>query len=142
VRDRFTLRPHAVSVALAGQAPCLTRLRFSKRALRDNLQAASHSVEGLSHIATAAQYSIARLRSGSKPRVKSLFRNILPISPYGSRFCQNQPVYLSHKSLEINILENRAEKIAEICPLPKIELNDKAQSSGLKAQSLEPRAKS
>jgi hypothetical protein len=79
------------------------------RALSDNLQA-PHSMHGLSHVA-AAWRSTADLRSGSKLVVKSLFQNILPVSPCGSTFCQDQAVSLSPKSLEINNLEQRAKKM-------------------------------
>jgi hypothetical protein len=57
------------------------------------------------------QFSTAYFLNGPCPQVKSLFRNILPVSPCGSRFCpppdrSNQP-----NSFRINILEIVTEKI-------------------------------
>jgi hypothetical protein len=52
----------------------------------------------------------AGLLGCSKPAAKSLFRNILPVSPCGSIFWQDQAVSLPPKSLEINNLEERAKK--------------------------------
>ena len=42
---------------------------------------------------------------------KSLFRNILPISPYGSRFCRPICLSLSSKSFGMNILATSKKKI-------------------------------
>jgi hypothetical protein len=102
VGDHFTLRPHAGSIALAGQAPS------SALALPDNFQPAR-----LSQIAAAT----TDLRSASKSGAKPLFQNILPVSPCGSRFWHNQALSSSHKSLEINILENRAQKNGQVCSI-------------------------
>jgi len=44
---------------------------------------------------------------------KSLFRNILPVTPCGSRFCPDRGLYSSHKSLQMNILENQQKKCRE-----------------------------
>ena len=41
----------------------------------------------------------------------SLFRNILPVSPCGSRFCPDISGYLPSKSFRMNILEGKREKM-------------------------------
>ena len=101
VGDHFTLRPHAGFIALAGQAPSSALALLGTRALPDNLQAAPHAIHGLSPIASAT----SDLRGGSRSEAKSLFQNILPVSPCGSRFWQDRAGSRSHKPLEINILE-------------------------------------
>jgi hypothetical protein len=50
------------------------------------------------------------LVGGSKPGSKSLFRNILPVSPCGSIFWQDRGPSPSHKSFGISILEEWGEK--------------------------------
>jgi len=56
--------------------------------------------------------------SGSQPEAKSLFRNILTISPCGSRFYPCPALSNASKSLEINILDDR-RKIRRVEPLAK-----------------------
>jgi hypothetical protein len=46
-----------------------------------------------------------------RPSAKSLFRNILPVSPYGSRFCQDQFLSKLSNLFRINILEILTRKI-------------------------------
>ena len=121
--DHFAIRPHAGSIALAGQPPSSAAALLGTRALPDNLQAAPHSIHGLSPVAAAT----TDLRSASKSEAKPLFQNTLPVSPCGSRFWQDRSGSLSRKPLEINILENRAEKIKGSVPSSR-ELNGKANS--------------
>ena len=45
---------------------------------------------------------------------KSLFRNILRVSPSGSRFCGERFMPPSCKSLRINILDSETEKIVRL----------------------------
>jgi hypothetical protein len=106
VGDHFRLRPHAGSIALPGQAPSSALALLGRRALPDNLRAARLSIHRLSPIASAT----SDLRGGSKSGSKPLFQNILPVSPCGSSFWQDRAGSLSHKPLEINILERHAEK--------------------------------
>ena len=68
VGDPFTLRPHAGSIALVGQAPSSALALLGTRALPDNLQAAR-----LSHIAAAT----TDLRGASKSGAKPLFQNFI-----------------------------------------------------------------
>jgi hypothetical protein len=49
--------------------------------------------------------------SGSHSQAKSLFRNILAVSPYGSRFCPDPTRPLAHNFLRMNTLDNRQKKI-------------------------------
>jgi hypothetical protein len=107
VGDHFTLRPHAGSIALVGQAPSSALALLRTRALPDNLQAGRLSIHGLSPIASAT----SDLRGASKPEAKSLFQNILPVSPCDSRFWQDRAGSMPHKPLEINILERHAKKM-------------------------------
>ena len=102
VGDHSTLCPHAGSIALAGQACALPLV--GAHALPDNLQAARHPIHGLSPIASATFD-----RSGSGSEAKSLFRKILPVSPCTSIFWQDRAGSMSHKPLEINILERHAK---------------------------------
>ncbi len=112
VGDHFTLRPSAGSIALAGQASPSALALLGARALPDNLQAARHSIHGLSPVASAT----FDLRSGSGSEAECLFRRILPVSPCGSIFWQDRAGSMSHKPLEINILERHA-KNERACPL-------------------------
>jgi hypothetical protein len=48
---------------------------------------------------------------GSQPECKSLFRNILAASPFGSRFCRDRTLSATHKFLRMSILGNHEEKI-------------------------------
>src|SRR6266567_3119890 len=57
------------------------------------------------------QFSTADPLNGRQPRAKSLFRNILAISPCASRFYLESSRYPLPKSLRINILADRAEKM-------------------------------
>jgi hypothetical protein len=123
VGDHFTLRPHAGSIALAGQAPSSALALLGTRALPDNLQAAPHSVQGLSHIAAPTTDLPGASKSGAKP----LFQNILPVSPCGSIFWHDQAGSPSHKPLEINILERHAKKNERSVHCAR-ELSDKAKS--------------
>jgi hypothetical protein len=107
VGDHFTLRPHAGSIALAGHALSSAPALLGTRALPDNLQPAPHSIHGLSPIAAAT----TDLRSASRSEAKSLFQNILPVSPCASRSWHDHAGSLSHKPLEINILERHAKKM-------------------------------
>ena len=106
VGSHFTIRPHAGSIALAGQAPSSALALLRTRALPDNLQAARLSIHGLSPIPSAT----SDLRGASKSETKSLFHNILPVSPCDSRFWQDRAGSMPHKPLEINILERHAKK--------------------------------
>jgi hypothetical protein len=123
VGDHFTLRLHAGSIAHAGHAPSSALALLGTRALLENLQAARHSIHGLSHIAAAT----TDLRGASKSEAKSLFQNILPVSPCGSRFWHDQAGSPSPKPLEINILERHAEKSERSVHCAR-ELSDKAKS--------------
>jgi hypothetical protein len=62
------------------------------------------------HNGFSNECSTVGLVGGSKPGSKSLFRNILPVSPCGSRFWQDRDPTPSHKSFEIKILEEWDEK--------------------------------
>jgi hypothetical protein len=123
VGDPFTLRPHAGSIALVGQAPSSALTLLGTRALPDNLQAARLSIHGLSPIASAT----SDLRGASKSEAKSLFQNILPVSPCDSRSWQDRAGSMPHKPLEINILERHAKKNERPVRCAR-ELSDKAKS--------------
>ncbi len=112
MRDRFTLRPHLGPSQSTDKLQPPPLYYSALHAVPDNLKAAPHSILGLSPIIAAVQWSTT-VQGGSKFGVKSLFHNILDISPCGSRFWQDQPLSLSDKSLEINILEKRAKKTSE-----------------------------
>jgi hypothetical protein len=96
-----------MSIALAGETSSPIHARLNIEPLRENFQA--DSIRAGSHI-TAARRPMVDLSSGSKLGAKSLFKNILPISPCGSIFWQDQPVSRSRKPLEINILKDRRKK--------------------------------
>ena len=49
---------------------------------------------------------------------KSLFRNILAVTPFGSIFCGDQASVPYGKSLRMNILEKTSEKIDEAAAIP------------------------
>ena len=48
---------------------------------------------------------------GAQGEAKSLFRNILPASPSGSRFWPHYPISQSRKSFRTSILADRSRKI-------------------------------
>jgi hypothetical protein len=60
------------------------------------------------------KFSTADPLSGSRTAAKSLFRNILAVSPCGSRFWGDQGVSPRGKFLWINTLEERMKKIRGI----------------------------
>lgn len=51
--------------------------------------------------------------SGFRSEAKSLFRNILHVTPYGSGFCLGSALSRPRKFLEMNILGKRIEKNIE-----------------------------
>jgi hypothetical protein len=57
------------------------------------------------------QFSIASSLNGDRPGAKSLSRNILPVSPCGSRFCPDPVRSKLPKSFIINILGNLTKKM-------------------------------
>ncbi len=130
VGDHFTLAPRARSLSLAGQAPSPALTPLGTHALPDDLQAAQHSNHGLLPIASTT----SDLRGASRLEAKSLFQNILPVSPCGTRFWQDRPGSLSHKPLEINILEKHAKKNRGRSPARE-SWSDKARSQKPEANS-------
>ena len=65
------------------------------------------------------QFSTAGSPSGLRTGAKSLFRNILAVSPCGSRFCQDPLRSKLPKSFRINILGIPTEKMWSDCSQPK-----------------------
>jgi hypothetical protein len=124
VGNHSTLRTHSVSAAIGKQAPSAAGARLHTRTLPGNSQAAPHSVDCRSKVAATT----ANLASASPWSANSLFQNILPVSPYSSRFCRNRAISQSRKSLEINILDRRAQKEMEKSSPHSRKLNDKASS--------------
>ena len=59
------------------------------------------------------KFSTTALLSGAQSTAKSLFWNILAISPYGSRFCADSTLYQLHKFLRMNILGKQKKKIVD-----------------------------
>ena len=57
------------------------------------------------------QCSSAASLNGLRPEAKSLFRNILAVSPYGSRFCPDPFRSKRTKPFRINILRTMTEKM-------------------------------
>jgi hypothetical protein len=106
VRAYFTLCPRRASIAVDRQTPFRGNVQVSTAALAAHLLAAPLSIPWLSHNAAA----ITDLRSGSTLRDSSLFQNILPTSPFASRFCQDQAISMPNKPFEINILEETCKK--------------------------------
>ena len=60
------------------------------------------------------QVSTTNTANGLQPDAKSLFRNILATSPYGSRFYEDPSRSLRCKLLRINILANSTKKYGEV----------------------------
>jgi hypothetical protein len=107
--NHSTLRTRSVSAAIGKQAPSAAGGRLLTRTLPGNSQAAPHSVDCRSKVAATT----ANLGSASPWSANSLFQNILPVSPYSSRFCRDRTIFQPRKSLEINILDRRAQKEME-----------------------------
>jgi hypothetical protein len=63
------------------------------------------------HEASPLQVSTTHTANDLQPDAKSLFRNILAASPYGSRFYEDPGRSPRCKLLGINILATRTEKI-------------------------------
>jgi len=57
------------------------------------------------------QFSAAGFLNGLRSEAKSLFRNILAVSPCGSRFCRDPLRSRLHKSFIINILRGLTGKM-------------------------------
>src|SRR5450631_2864040 len=61
-------------------------------------------------------FSTSAPLSGSHSQAKSLFRNILAISPCGSIFYPDPTRSIAHNYLRMNTLENRQKKYGETSP--------------------------
>ena len=64
--------------------------------------------------------------SSSDAQAKSLFWNILPVTPYGSRFCADSARYPLSKSFRMKILGNRRKKYVETSDRPGPEARPKS----------------
>ena len=116
VRAHCTLRPHALSFAVSGQASPSDHVRVSASAPTDNLRALPRSICGLSPLALVPTDLLGPVR----PVPKSLSQNILPVSLYSSIFCRGRATYEPRKSLEINILDRGAQKeMGKSIPTPE-----------------------
>ncbi len=70
------------------------------------------------------------LSDGSGSEAKSLFRNILAVSHYGSGFCPGSAISNASKFLEMNILGKRIEKNIETYPRLDLPWSQRTPSCG------------
>jgi hypothetical protein len=76
-------------------------------------------------------FSTADPRTASQSECKSLFQNILAVSPCGSIFCAGSSIPLPHKFLRMNILGNRRKKnIARGLAYPGEKPGDRRRNPG------------
>ena len=68
--------------------------------------------------------------SGSRSEAKSLFRNILAVSHYGSGFCPGSAISNASKFLQMNILGKRIEKNIERYPQLDLPWSQRTPSCG------------
>ena len=66
------------------------------------------------HEGSPIQDSTTHTANDRQPDAKSLFRNILAVSPYGSRFYEDPRRSPRCKLLRINILANSTKKYGEV----------------------------
>jgi hypothetical protein len=77
-------------------------------------------------------------KSGASPRLNlnlranSLFRNILPASPFASRFCPDRPRYQTHKSFKARILTSAPKKKCGTSTSPRGREQEAGKPRGVK----------